>query len=96
MEYKKVKFYKEIYEPIQYVVIVARYKDSFIFCKHKNRKTYELPGGHVEENESIFQAAARELKEETGALNYTLDFISYYSYGAYGALFYANVKELGK
>jgi 8-oxo-dGTP pyrophosphatase MutT (NUDIX family) len=27
---------------------------------------YSLPGGHIEQGESIFQAAARELEEETG------------------------------
>ena len=38
MEYKKVKFYKEIYEPIQYVVIVARYKDSLSFVSIRIEK----------------------------------------------------------
>lgn len=96
MEYTEVKFYKNITEKIKFVVIVARYKDTFVFCKHRDRHTYEIPGGHVEENETIFQAAKRELKEETGALTFTLDLVTYYSYHDYGALFYANIEELGK
>ena len=62
------KFYKETNEFIKYVIIVARYKDSFVFCKHKDRTTYELPGGHVEEHEDILTAAKRELEEETGEI----------------------------
>lgn len=96
MEYKEVKFYKELKEKITYVVIVARYQDTFVFCKHKDRTTYEIPGGHIEQNETIYEAAKRELKEETGALKFRMEFVSYYSYDAYGALFYANIEELGK
>ncbi len=92
----EVKFYKEAKENIKYVVIVARYKDSFVFCKHKDRTTYELPGGHVEANEDILTAAKRELVEETGAIRFSIEFVSYYAYDALGALFYAEIEELGK
>lgn len=92
----EVKFYQEINEKVKYVVIVARYKDSFVFCKHKDRNTYEIPGGHIEQGEDALTAAKRELKEETGAKKFTIHFVSYYSYSAYGALYYAEIEELGK
>lgn len=91
----EVKFYKETSEPLKYVVIVARYQDQFVFCKHQDRTTYELPGGHIEPGEDMFLAAKRELKEETGAIDATIEFVSYYSYHDYGALFYANIKSMG-
>ena len=40
-------------------------ESSWVMVKHKIRG-WELPGGHIHDNESIEQAAIRELEEETG------------------------------
>lgn len=56
----------------KFVVIFARYKDKWVYCKHKNRCTYETAGGHVEENELCLESAKRELYEETGAIKYNI------------------------
>lgn len=92
----EVKLYKETNEKLKYVIIVARYKNQFIFCRHRGRTTYELPSGHVEDGENIYEAAKRELNEETGAIKSSLEFVSYYSYNDFGALFYAEIEELGE
>ncbi len=44
--------------------------DKILLVKHKNRG-WELPGGHIEENESIENALKRELYEEAGVQNIT-------------------------
>ena len=31
------------------VVLVSRYKNKWVFCKHKERNTWEIPGGHIEQ-----------------------------------------------
>ena len=41
-------------------------------CKHKNRETWEIPGGHIEKGETPESAAKRELFEETGATEFVL------------------------
>ncbi|MEH6937495.1 hypothetical protein V7056_06455 [Bacillus sp. JJ664] len=42
---------------LSYAVIMARYNEKWIFVKHKNRSTWEIPGGKREEHESIIEAA---------------------------------------
>lgn len=50
------------------VVIVSNYKGKWIYCKHKERDSWEIPGGHIEDGETPLEAAKRELYEETGAI----------------------------
>ncbi len=75
-----VKFYESIDdELIKFAVIVAKYNGKWIFCKHLERSTLEIPGGHRESGETATETAKRELYEETGALGYTLKPICIYS-----------------
>lgn len=75
-----IKFYEDI-EPsrLTYAVIAARHGGNWIFCKHRGRESYELPGGHIENTESACEAAMRELKEETGALDFDIRPVCVYS-----------------
>ena len=58
----EVKFYDFIEDSlIKFVVIVSRFNGKWVLCKHKERKTYEVPGGKREKNETVRQAAKREL-----------------------------------
>jgi len=84
---------------LKYVVIQAATKDGWIFAKHKNRDTLEIPGGHIEAFETANEAAERELNEETGAIEF--DLFSICDYGVnrngnitYGRLYYAEVSKL--
>jgi len=79
-------------------VIVARDNRGFVFVKHQNRDTWEIPGGHIEAGETATEAAIRELKEETGALNFTISEICNYSVSvddsiSYGRLFFAEISD---
>jgi len=61
------------------VIFMARYKNKWIFCRHKERNTYEIPGGHREPDENIDHTAERELAEETGAVQFSIEPICFYS-----------------
>lgn len=63
----------------KYAVIIARHEGRLLWCRHQERTTWEIPGGHIEPGESALEAAARELHEETGATDYTLAPICWYS-----------------
>lgn len=77
-------------------VVAARYEGKWLLCRHRDRDTWELPGGHVEEGETTAQAAMRELHEEAGVMEADLHFICPYIITRYGALYFAEVKKLGE
>ena len=103
-----VCFYDEVSDSLlKYAVIVSRFQGQWLFCKHKNRSTYECPGGHREPGEDILATARRELYEETGARKYSLKPVCVYSVvrssakGAdrnetFGLLCYAEIYELSE
>lgn len=88
-------------EELTFVVITAKYKDSWIVVNHKERSTWEIPGGHIEPFEKVTSAAKRELFEETGAKKFKLIPLKNYSVSdgkkiSYGQLFYADVFSLSQ
>lgn len=94
----EVRFYPNCPVPedeVIYAVIVARYQEKWVFCRHRNRDTWEIPGGHRELGETADDAARRELWEETGATDADIHAVGYYGYNKVGKLFYADIKKLG-
>ena len=99
----EVKFYDHVAdELLKFAVIISKHNGKWIFCKHKERDTYEVPGGHREPNETIVETAKRELSEETGALHFDIFPVCVYSVTGknrvnqtgeetYGMLFFANI-----
>ena len=70
---KEVRFYEEIEDHrLKFAVILARSGGKWVLCKHRERTTLEVPGGHREPGEDIETTARRELREETGAAAFTL------------------------
>lgn len=85
---------------LSYVIIGARYREKWIFVRHRERQSWEMPAGHIEAGEEPDGAAERELYEETGATQADLRLVTDYevSYGgslAFGRLYLAEVKHLG-
>jgi 8-oxo-dGTP diphosphatase len=64
---------------LAFAVIIARTEGRWVFCKHRERDTYEVPGGHRESGEDIQATARRELREETGAVDFTISPVCVYS-----------------
>ena len=85
---------------LRFAVIAAHSGDNWVFCRHRLRQTWELPGGHREPGEAIDDAARRELYEETGAREYRLYPISAYAAGdeageSFGMLYFAEISAFG-
>ena len=102
----EVKFYNQVDDALlKFAVIIARSSGKWVFCKHRKRDTYEIPGGHREAGETIIETARRELYEETGALEFSLTPVCVYSVTApdnfdgqetFGMLYYADIQRFEK
>ena len=64
---------------LKYAVIASRFDGKWIYCKHRDRETWEIPGGGREPGEAIADTARRELYEETGATSFDLTQVCVYS-----------------
>jgi len=101
-EKMEVKFYNigEVEDrELKFAVICANYLGQWIFVRHKERKTWEIPGGHRELNEDINDTAARELYEETGTKLANISPLCDYRVKnddrvSFGRLFYAEIEAL--
>ncbi len=88
-------------DKLQYAVIVAEQNNQWIFVRHKERDTWEIPGGRREAGEDITNTARRELMEETGAQEFSISPVCIYSVNrdgqlSFGQLFHAAVVTLGE
>ena len=83
---------------LKYAVIVSRHKGQWIYSKHKERDTWEIPGGRREPEEAILDTAKRELFEETGAIEYEISPVCVYCVTgdtkSYGLLCFAEIETL--
>ena len=58
----KVNFYDSINDSmLKFAVIIARHNGKWVFCKHKERNTWEAPGGHREDGEDILETINEQI-----------------------------------
>ncbi len=80
------------------MVIGAVESGRWLFVRHKDRTTWEMPAGHIEPGEPADRAAVRELFEETGTTRSALDHLCDYEVELagrkeYGRLYKAEILE---
>ncbi|WP_394239489.1 RNA deprotection pyrophosphohydrolase [Niallia oryzisoli] len=94
-----VSFQKDSFSKrAEHVLVICRFYDQWLLTKHKERG-WEFPGGKKEENETLEEAARREVMEETGAILQSLHYIGEYEVNSeedsfVKAIFYAEAASL--
>ena len=100
-----VKFYDIVDDSLlKFAVILSRSEDKWVFCKHRERETYEIPGGRRDPGEAIEETAKRELREETGTVDFEIWPVCVYSVTgktrvnetgdeSFGMLYYAEINS---
>ncbi|SFR64542.1 GNAT family N-acetyltransferase [Anaeromicropila populeti] len=96
-------FESDTLQQYQFVVILSKYNGKILLSRHKERTTWETQGGHIEAGETPLEAANRELYEEAGALEFSIEPMCDYwagdpdsNQGANGKVFLANIDKLGQ
>ena len=100
---KEIRFYDEADDgKLKFAVILARSGGKWVFCRHRDRTTLEIPGGRREPGERIEETASRELREETGAAAFSIRPVCIYSVvrddaeESFGALYAAEITSFEK
>lgn len=85
----------------KFVVVLSHMDGKYLLSRHKARTTWETQGGHIEPGETPLEAAKRELWEESGAIEYTIEPLCDYWASddigwATGVVFRAEITKLGE
>ncbi len=87
----------------KFVVVLSLYRGKILLSRHRERSTWETQGGHIEQGETPLEAAKRELYEESGAVEFTIEPLCDYwagdeekGNGSGGVVFVADIGSLSE
>ena len=76
------------------VSVIINPTDCSILVGHKIKyNQWEFPGGKINPNEKIIDAGLRELKEETGIIPKTYDFVTFWDHKKWLAFIFTGISE---